>query len=162
MGPGELLAGDGHLADEQRACMNTAARIDIVPESNDVAVHIFEVSRDGDLVYGIRDRTVLHPEAARAAGIIARHPVHTLSHELGHQQSGAEPAQERLAVETSLRAVHQQVVNSTGVTGGLQSQAPRRVAAEHVAIEHTRAYQLAVVRGRAFLVERTAGKGAGN
>ena len=64
------------------------------PEGNDIAEHGLEIARDRNLLHGVGDGAVLDPEAARAARVIPRHAVDPLPHELGHEQPGADAAQE--------------------------------------------------------------------
>src|SRR5215472_5020134 len=150
------LTGNRHFADEKRGGADRAAHIGIGAGGGDVEIHAFQVPGDGHLVHGVLDRAMLDPEAARAARIIAGHAVDALPHELGHQQSGIEPGEEGLAAQPAVARRHDQVVNPPGVARGLQSQPPRRVAAEHVAVEHAVADQLAIARRGALLVERAA------
>ena len=64
----------------------------------DAAQHVFEVAGDGDLVHRISDAAVLHPEAAGAARVVARHVVHALAHELDHEQARAQLLQHGVQV----------------------------------------------------------------
>src|SRR5215831_7770997 len=114
-----LLARDGHLADENRAGADAAARVDVAAERDDVAIHGLEVPGDRDLVHGIGQTSVFHPEAARTTRVVAGHAVDTLAHELGHQQSRTEPREQRLPVDTTLSGGDQQVMNPAGVARGL-------------------------------------------
>ena len=49
-----LLAGDRHLADQDRAHAHAAAQVDVAADGGDVAVHLLEIPGDGDLVHGIQ------------------------------------------------------------------------------------------------------------
>src|SRR5215469_16874579 len=110
-----LLARDGHLADEHRAYADAAARVDVAAECDDVAIHGPEVPGDRDLVHGIGQMSVFHPEAARTARVVASHTVDALSHELGHQQTRAELREQRLPVDATLRGGDQQVMNPADI-----------------------------------------------
>src|SRR2546421_274881 len=74
------------------------------------------------------------------------------------REPGVQALEEPRCIQRSLRAAHDEVVNAPGVAGGGQPQAPRGIAAEHVAAEHPVAHQLAIARGGALLVERAAGE----
>ena len=50
----KLFASDRHLADEDRADPHAPAYVDVIADRRDVAVHVLEIARDGDLVH--RDR----------------------------------------------------------------------------------------------------------
>src|SRR2546430_17551832 len=104
------LAGNCHLVEEQRAREDATAHVDVVAERYDVPVHGLQVSGDGDLVHRVGDRTVLHPEAARAARVIAGAAVHPWAHELSHQEPGAEAPEESLRIERSLLTSDEEVV----------------------------------------------------
>src|SRR5579864_824025 len=152
------LTGNRHFADEHRRSPHGAADIDVGTECGDVAIHLLQISRDGHFVHRILDRTRLDPEAARPARIIAGNRIHALAHELGHEKAGAEPAQEGRRIEPAVARGHDEVVNAAGVARGLESQSARRVAAEHIAVEHAVVNELAIAGGGPLLVEGAAGE----
>src|SRR4029077_11753944 len=155
------LTGNRHLADEERGRADGATRIGIGAGGGNVEIHALEIPGDGHLVHRVLNRATLDPEAARAARVVAGHPVDTLSHQLGHQQSATEPGEERFRSEPAVARRDDQVVNAAGVAGGLEAEPPRGVAAEHVVVEHAVAHQLAITRGGALLVEGAAGEALG-
>src|ERR1700734_3806946 len=152
-GQGALFTGDRHLADEHRAAADGAARVEIAADSHDVAIDVAQVSRDRDLLYGIRDGAVFDPEAAGAARIVPGHAVDSLAHQLRHEQSGAHAAQQRIVSGRFPRSLHDEIVNATRVARGLQSEAPRRVASQHIALEDSALDQLPIAGGAAFVIE---------
>src|SRR5437660_9930130 len=109
------LAGDCHLVEEQRAREDATAHVDVIAERHDVPVHGLQVSGDGDLVHRVGDRTLLHPEAARAARVIAGDAVHPVAHELRHQEPGAVAPEDGLRIELSLLTYEEADVYSSRV-----------------------------------------------
>src|SRR5690606_27998547 len=70
-----LLSGDRHAFDEDRSGLHVAAAVDVAADGDDAAVHLLQVPGDGDLLDGMADLAVLHPEAGRAARVVPRHAV---------------------------------------------------------------------------------------
>src|ERR1700740_3484968 len=68
----ELVSSDRHLTNEDRARPDRAAHVHITADRNDIEIHLAQVSGDCDLMHRVRDGAILHPEAARAARIVAR------------------------------------------------------------------------------------------
>src|SRR5690606_26736597 len=82
-----LLARDGHLAEQDGAGANIAARIHVVAHRNDAREHVAQVAGDGDFLDRPRDLAVLDPEARGTPRIIASHAVDALAHEFGDHES---------------------------------------------------------------------------
>src|SRR3569833_3737083 len=94
------VTGNRHLTDEYRARAYGAAQVLVISHAHDVKEHLLQISRDRDLVYGIGDSAVLHPEATRAPGVVSRHPVHSLPHQLRDNQAIVHPREKALHVES--------------------------------------------------------------
>ena len=76
-----------------------------------------------------------------------------------HPSNGFQVARQlavRFRAREAIRGRHQQIVQAAGVAGGPEPEPSRRVAAEHVALEHPVLHQIAVARRGALLVERRA------
>src|SRR5262249_54606875 len=141
------LTGNRHLADQEGGSADGAARVGIGADRGDVEVHALEIAGDGHFLHRVLNHAVLDPETARAARVVAGHAVDTLAEELGHEQAAIEPGEELGRVEPAAPGRDDQVVDSAGVAGALEPEPPRRITAEHVAVEHAIAHQLAIVRG---------------
>src|SRR6266851_1549445 len=85
--PQSLVSRDRHFADEHRAGADSAADINIIAERNDVAIHLFQIAGNRDLVHREGNGPVLHPEPTRSARVVTCYPVDALAHHLGDQQT---------------------------------------------------------------------------
>src|SRR5690606_10187204 len=76
-----LFTSNRHALDQHRAGPDAAAQIDIVAYRDDLAIHVFEIARDRDLVHGVGNRAVLHPESGGTARIVSSDAVDALPHQ---------------------------------------------------------------------------------
>src|SRR3569833_507888 len=129
------VTGNRHLTDEYRARAYGAAQVLVISHDHDVKEHLLQISRDRDLVYGIGDSAVLHPEATRAPVLVSRLPVHSLPHQLRDQQSIVLPREIALHVYSLTRLRDYDVMNTASVSGGLEAEAARRITPLHFFFE---------------------------
>ena len=66
------------------AAPDRTARVHVGADRGNPAVHVTQISGNGDLVHRIGDGAVLDPESAGAAGVIAGDTIDALAHQFGH------------------------------------------------------------------------------
>src|SRR5262245_42649079 len=83
-----VSAADRHALDDHAARDLAAAERAIGPHRDDVAVHLGQAARDGDLFHRVMDLALLDPETAGPAGVIAADVVDPLPDQFGDQEAG--------------------------------------------------------------------------
>ncbi len=111
-------------------------------------------ARDRDLVDRMHDLAALDPEPRGAARVVAGHDVHALPEQLADDEALL-AALDQLC-ERAGRRPHEQVVHAARVAGRRHAEPARRVARQHVALQHARRHELAALRHDTFAVERRA------
>src|SRR4051812_29936646 len=155
-----LVAGDGHVLDQDRAALAARAHQHIAAHRDDALEHLAQVPGDGDLLHREADLAALDPIARGAARVVAGDQVDTVPEQLGDEESASHPAQHAGEIGRALAAfpAQHQIVMTAGVARSLHAELARRIAAEEIAFEHARAHDHALARGDALVVERRAGR----
>ena len=132
------IARDRHALDQDRAAAIGAAHHLVAAHGGDAAEHVLQVACHGDLLHRIRDLTVLHPEARRAARVVPCQQVHALPHHFRHQEAFAQQFQH--AGQAGTRVTGSGSPPDCGCRPHLpvllQSELARRVAAEEIALQY--------------------------
>ena len=76
------VAGDGHFAQQDGTGPCVTAKVYVVPNSNEVAIEIAEISGDSELFDRILDLAMFDPEASGTSRVVTGQKIHTLPHEL--------------------------------------------------------------------------------
>src|SRR4026208_16314 len=69
------IAGHRHFRDLQGRAGNPASEDEIIADNLDVAEHLFQIPRDGNLLDRIRQLTVFDPKSARPTGVVSGHHI---------------------------------------------------------------------------------------
>src|SRR6516162_3761137 len=77
-----LGAGDGHPFDAYRRSSRRTAKLKVIGDRDDVAIHVLQVSGNRDLFHRICQFTVLDPEAGSSLRVISSNEVHSEAHRL--------------------------------------------------------------------------------
>src|SRR5262245_22612613 len=102
------------------------------------------------------DLAALDPKPRGAARIVARDRVDALPEQLTDDKRLVAILDEIL--ERARGRLHEQIVNAARVPGSSETEAPRRIARQHVALENTARDEAPLTRRDAFGIERRAGE----
>src|SRR5437867_13293650 len=126
----DLVAGDCHVLNQDRAARPAAPHEHVAAYRNDTPEHVFQVAGNRDFLNRMANFAALDPVARRAARVIARPEVHALTHQLGDEK----PALEFLQYSGEVRSpgAHHEVVVTASVAGGFKTPLARRPAVQDI------------------------------
>src|SRR5258708_9141303 len=82
-----LLAGNGHAFDAKRGARDRAAELQVIADLSDVVQNVLQIAGDGDFLYRIGQLAVFNPQSARALREVAGDQVHAVTHQLSHEET---------------------------------------------------------------------------